>query len=146
VAGLLDVLLQVFDLTKAAVLRRLRQRLPTLPVERLQAMLTQVGGVALALWQHGPQAAWLAISEQAQGLRAQALDLVQQQVLGVAAKAVPLFLASLAVPGGAFLQVARGLYNGVMLFVEKGRQLAQVGQALFASAAAIAEPVRRRLL
>ncbi len=56
----------------------------------------------------------------------------------MAAKAVPLFLASLAVPGGAFLQVARGLYNGVMLFVEKGRQLAQVGQALFASASAIA--------
>jgi len=63
---------------------------------------------------------------------------VQQQVLGVAAKAVPLFLASLAVPGGAFLQLARGLYHGVMLFVEKGKQLAQVGQALFASASAIA--------
>ena len=137
-AGLLDLLLQVFDLTQAAMLRRLRQRLPTLPIERLQAMLTQVGGVALALWQHGPQAAWLAISAHAQGLRAQALDFVQQQVLAVAARAVPLFLASLAVPGGAFLQLARGLYNGVMLFVEKGRQLAQVGQALFASAAAIA--------
>ncbi len=63
---------------------------------------------------------------------------MQQQVLGVAAKAVPLFLASLAVPGGAFLQLARGLYHGVMLFVEKGKQLAQVGQALFASASAIA--------
>ncbi len=120
------------------MLRRLRLRLPTLPTERLQQVLTQVGGVALTLWQHGPQAAWQAISAQAQGLRAQALDFVQQQVLAVAAKAVPLFLASLAVPGGAFLQLARGLYNGVLLFVEKGKQLAQVGQALFASAAAIA--------
>ncbi|HET9504053.1 MAG TPA: hypothetical protein VFO93_10960, partial [Hymenobacter sp.] len=120
-AGLLDLLLQVFDLTKAAVLHRLRLRLPTLPTERLQQVLTQVGGVALTLWQHGPQAAWQAISAHAQGLRAQALDFVQQQVLGVAAKAVP---------GGAFLQLARGLYHGVMLFVEKGKQLAQVGQAL----------------
>jgi hypothetical protein len=66
------------------------------------------------------------------------LDFVQQQVLGVAARAVPLFLASLAVPGGAFVQVARGLYNGVVLFVEKGKQIAQVGQALFAAASAIA--------
>jgi hypothetical protein len=138
VAGLLDLLLQVFDLTKAAVLHRLRLRLPNLPTERLQQVLTQVGGVALTLWQHGPQAAWQAISAHAEGLRAQALDFVQQQVLGVAAKAVPLFLASLAVPGGAFVQLARGLYNGVMLFVEKGRQIAQVGQALFASASAIA--------
>jgi hypothetical protein len=138
VAGIIDVLLQVFALTKAAVLHRLRQRLPSLPTERLQQVLTQVGGVALALWQHGPQAAWQAISQQAGDLRAQALDLVQQQVLGVAAQAVPLFLASLAVPGGAFVQVARGLYHGVLLFVEKGKQIAQVGQALFASAAAIA--------
>ena len=81
-------------------------------------MLTQVGGVALTLWQHGPQAAWLAISAHAQGLRAQALDFVQQQVLAVAAKAVPLLLASLVVPGGAFLQLARSLYHGVLLFVE----------------------------
>ncbi len=49
VAGLLDLLLQVFDLTKAAVLHRLRLRLPTLPTERLQQVLTQVGGVALTL-------------------------------------------------------------------------------------------------
>ena len=63
---------------------------------------------------------------------------MQAQVLGVAARAVPLFLASLAVPSGAFVQLARGLYNGVMLFVEKGRQIAQVGQALFDSATAIA--------
>jgi hypothetical protein len=52
--GHVDLLLQVFALSKAAVLRRLRLRLPTLPTERLQAVLTQVGGVALALWQHGP--------------------------------------------------------------------------------------------
>lgn len=139
-AGVIDLLLQVLDLTKAAVLHRLRQRLAAVlgaaNVGRVEELLAQVGGVALTLWQHGPQAAWQAISQQAGDLKAQALGFVQAQVLGVAARAVPLFLASLAVPGGAFLQVARGLYNGVMLFVEKGKQIAQVGQALFASAIA----------
>jgi hypothetical protein len=42
------------------------------------------------------------------------------------------------VPGGAFVQVARGIYNGVMTFVEKGQQIAQVGAALLDSATAIA--------
>ena len=63
---------------------------------------------------------------------------MQQQVLGLAARAVPVFLATLAVPGGAFVQVAWGLYNGVMTFVEKGRQIAQVGAALLDAATAIA--------
>jgi hypothetical protein len=42
------------------------------------------------------------------------------------------------VPGGAFVQVARGIYNGVLTFVEKGRQIAQVGTALLGSVSAIA--------
>jgi hypothetical protein len=42
------------------------------------------------------------------------------------------------VPGGAFVQVARGIYNGVMTFVEKGKQIAQVGSALLGSLSAIA--------
>jgi hypothetical protein len=63
---------------------------------------------------------------------------VQQQVLGVAVRAVPVFLATLAVPGGAFVQVARGIYNGVLTFVEKGKQIAQVGTALLGSVSAIA--------
>ena len=41
-------------------------------------------------------------------------------------------------PGGAFVQVARGIYNGVMTFVEKGKQIAQVGTALLGSLSAIA--------
>jgi len=57
VSGGIEVLLQVFDPTKAAVLRHLRQRLPNLPRECLPQALTQVGGVALILWQHSPQAA-----------------------------------------------------------------------------------------
>ena len=142
VAGVIDLLLQVFHLTKTALLGRLRQRLAAVigpeNLGRLEEVIAQVGGVARTLWQHGPAAAWQAISQQAGDLKAQALDFVQQQVLGLAARAVPVFLATLAVPGGAFVQVARGLYNGVMTFVEKGRQIAQVGAALLDSAAAIA--------
>jgi hypothetical protein len=141
-AGVIDLLLQVFQLTKAAVLSRLRQRLAAVlgaaNVGRVEELLARVGGVALTLWQHGPAAAWQAISQQAGDLKAQALDFVQAQVLGVAAKAVPVFLATLAVPGGAFVQVARGIYNGVMTFVEKGKQIAQVGSALLGSLSAIA--------
>jgi hypothetical protein len=62
---------------------------------------------------------------------------VQQQVLGLATRAVPVFLATLAVPGGAFVQVAKGLYSAVMTFVEKGQQIAQVGTALLGSVSAI---------
>jgi hypothetical protein len=91
----------------------------------LAELLAQVGGAA-------------PISQSAGELKAQALAFVQQQVMGVAARAVPVFLATLAVPGGAFVQVARGIYNGVMTFVEKGRQLAQVGSALLGSVSAIA--------
>jgi hypothetical protein len=141
-AGVMDLLLQVFDLTKTALLGRLRRRLAAVlgpeRLARLEDVLTQVGGVALVLWQRGPAAAWQAIAQQAGDLKAQALDFVQQQVLGVAARAVPVFLATLAVPGGAFVQVARGIYNGVLTFVEKGKQIAQVGTALLGSVSAIA--------
>jgi hypothetical protein len=141
-AGVIDLLLQVFNLTKAAVLSRLRQRLAAVlgapNVGRVEELLAQVGGVALTLWQHGPAAVWQAISQSAGDLKAQALAFVQQQVLGVATRAVPVFLATLAVPGGAFLQVAKGIYSGVMTFVEKGRQIAQVGRALLGSVSAIA--------
>ncbi|MDB5269652.1 MAG: hypothetical protein JWP58_2692 [Hymenobacter sp.] len=141
-AGVIDLLLQVFKLTKTALLGRLRTRLVAVigpeNAARLEEVVAQVGGVALTLWQHGPAAAWQAISHYAGDLKDQALAFVQQQVLGVAARAVPVFLATLAVPGGAFVQVARGIYNGVMTFVEKGQQIAQVGTALLDSASAIA--------
>ena len=141
-AGVIDVLLQLFDLTKAAVLGRLRRRLAQVigadNMDRLEEVIARVGGVALALFQRGPAAAWQAISEQAGDLKTQALDFVQQQVLSMATRAVPVFLATLAVPGGAFVQVAKGIYSGVMTFVEKGKQIAQVGTALLGSVSAIA--------
>ena len=49
-AGVIDLLLQVFDLTKAAVLNRLRQRLAAVigaaNMGRVEELLAQVGGVA----------------------------------------------------------------------------------------------------
>ena len=81
---------------------------------RLEGVLAQMGSVALTLWQRGSAAAWQALSQYAGDLQAQALDFVQQQVLGLAARAVPVFLAMLAVPGGAFVQVARGLYKAFL--------------------------------
>jgi hypothetical protein len=43
-----------------------------------------------------------------------------------------------AVPGGAFGQVAKGLYSAVMTFGEKGQQIARVGTALLGPLRAIA--------
>jgi hypothetical protein len=142
VAGIIQLLLQVFNLTKDALIGRLRERLVAVigaeNAERLEEIIAQVGGVAVTLWQQGPAAAWQAISEQAQGLKDQALDMVRDQVMGLASRAVPVFLATLAVPGGAFVQAAKGIYSGVMLFVEKGRQIAQVGAAFLDSVGKIA--------
>ena len=103
--GVVELLLSVFGLTKDAVLDKLRARLATVVgpanARHIETLLTKVGGVAVTLVKHGP-AAWKDIVAEAGDLKKKALDMVRDTLLDTAVRAVPIFLAKLVVPAGAF--------------------------------------------
>ena len=142
VPGVVELLLSVFGLNKDAVLAKLHERLVNVVgpenAQHIETLLTKVGGVALTLFKQGPAAAWKEIVAEAKHLRAQALDFVRDGVLDVAKKGIAKFVAGLVVPGGGFLLAAKGIYDTIMTFIEKGKQIAAVGRAFFESVQKIA--------
>ena len=94
--------------------------------------------VVVALVKGGPAAAWEVIKDKLGDLK----DMVLSAILGFVeekvVKAAVTKLLSLLSPVGAFIQAIIGIYNTVMFFVERLKQIAAVVAAFIDSIAAIA--------
>ena len=94
--------------------------------------------VVRSLVTEGPAAAWQRIQESLSNLR----EMVMEQVMTfvrdrVVQAAITRLLTSLN-PAGAFIQAILAIYNTVMFFVERMRQISQVAASVIDSLAAIA--------
>ncbi|HEY2031775.1 MAG TPA: DUF4157 domain-containing protein [Myxococcales bacterium] len=97
--------------------------------------------VVVALIRGGPAAAWNIIKEKLTDLK----DMVIQSIISfvkdrIVSAAVTKLLSMLS-PVGAFIQAIIGIYNTVMFFVERMRQIAQVAASVIDSISAIASGV-----
>lgn len=106
--------------------------------ETTMKVLETAFDIVKALVTGGPTAAWEVIKQKLTDLK----DMVIQTIIGyvkdkVVTAAVTKLLSMLS-PVGAFIQAIIGIYNTVMFFVERMRQIAQVAAAVIDSIAAIA--------
>ncbi len=94
--------------------------------------------IVVTLVTQGPAAAWEKIQEAISNLR----DMVMEQIMTfvrerIVQAAITRLLTSLN-PAGAFIQAVIAIYNTIMFFVERLRQIAQVAMSFIDSISAIA--------
>ncbi len=94
--------------------------------------------IVVALVQGGPAAAWELIQDKLSDLRdtvlGMILDFVKNSIVTAAVKKI----VGMLVPGGAFLTAILAIYDTIMVFVERLKQIAAVVLAFVDSLAAIA--------
>ncbi len=86
----------------------------------------------------GPAAAWEKIREAISNLQQMVMDGIMEFVKSKIVEAAITKLMSMLTPAGAFIQAILAIYNTVMFFVERLRQIAQVAASFIDSIAAIA--------
>ena len=94
--------------------------------------------IVVTLVRDGPAAAWERIRETVSNLREMVMEQIMAFVRNKIVMAAVTRLVSMLNPAGAFIQAIIAIYNTVMFFVERLRQIAQVAAAFIDSIAAIA--------
>ena len=94
--------------------------------------------IVKTLVSEGPAAAWQKIVETLTNLKQMAIDAIMEFVKSKVVEAAITKLLSLLSPAGALIQAIIAIYNTIMFFVERLRQIAQVAAAFIDGIAAIA--------
>ncbi len=97
--------------------------------------------IVVALVRGGPAAAWEVIKEKLTNLKDMVIESIISFVKDKVVTAAVTKLLSLLSPVGAFIQAIIGIYNTIMFFVERMRQIAQVAAAVIDSISAIANGI-----
>jgi Domain of unknown function (DUF4157) len=97
--------------------------------------------LVVTLVTQGPAAAWQKIQEGISNLKEMVIDGVMSFVKDRIVTAAVTKLLSMLNPAGAFIQAIIAIYNTVMFFIERLRQIAQVAAAFIDSLSAIANGV-----
>jgi dolichol kinase len=118
--------------------QNIRQKLVRAIGEPAVRVLETSFDIVMTLVTQGPAAAWEKIQESLANLR----DLVMEQIMTfvrdrVVQAAITRLLTSLN-PAGAFIQAVIAIYNTVMFFIERLRQIGQVAMSFIDSISAIA--------
>lgn len=121
--------------------QNLRQKLVRAVGETAVRAMETGFDIVMTLVTQGPAAAWEKIQESLSNLR----DMVMEQIMTfvrdrVVQAAITRLVTSLN-PAGAFIQAIIAIYNTIMFFVERLRQIAQVAAAFIDSISAIASGV-----
>jgi hypothetical protein len=90
-----------------------------------------------ALVREGPAAAWEKIKEQVGNLKDMVLQGIMDFVIETVAKKAVAKVASLLVPGGAFIQALISIYDTIMVFIDKLKKIIQVAMAFLDGIVAI---------
>lgn len=131
---ILKFVLSVMGLTWANV----RAKLVKATNETVVKALETGFDIVKTLVTEGPAAAWQKIVETLTNLKQMAIDAVMDFVKSKVIEAAVTKLLSMLNPAGAFIQAIIAIYNTIMFFVERIRQIAQVAAAFIDGIAAIA--------
>ncbi|AQR73127.1 DUF4157 domain-containing protein [Sphingomonas sp. LM7] len=131
---ILKFVLSVMGLTWANI----RAKLVVATNETVVRALETGFDVVKTLVTEGPAAAWQKIVETLTNLKQMAIDAVMDFVKSKVVEAAVTKLLSMLSPAGAFIQAIIAIYNTIMFFVERIRQIAAVAASFIDGIAAIA--------
>ena len=131
---ILKFVLSVLGLTWANI----RAKLVRATNETVVTALETGFDIVRTLVTEGPAAAWRQILETLSNLQEMAINAVMEFVRSRVVEAAVSRLLSMLTPAGAFIQAIIAIYNTIMFFVERIRQIAQVAAAFIDGIAAIA--------
>ncbi len=121
--------------------QNIRQKLVRAIGEPAMAVLERGFDIVVTLVREGPAAAWEKIQESLTNLREMVMEQIMTFVRDRIVQAAITRLVTSLNPAGAFIQAIIAIYNTVMFFVERLRQIAQVAAAVIDSISAIASGV-----
>lgn len=132
--GIVSLALQVLGLTY----QRLRGMLVKLIGEPKVAKLEKAFDFLMMIVTQGLGAAWQKITEFVGGLQEMVMGGIRDWVQNSIITAAITKLISMFNPAGAIIQAVMAIYNTIMFFIERGSQIAAVGEAVFSSIGTIA--------
>ena len=131
---ILKFVLSVMGLTWANIRAKLVRAVGETAVKALETGFD----IVKTLVTEGPAAAWQKIVETINNLKEMAIDAVMSFVKSKIVEIAVIKLLSMLSPAGAFIQALIAIYNTIMFFVERLRQIAAVAASFIDSIAAIA--------
>ena len=132
--GIFSLVMQVLGLTY----QRLRGMLVKLIGEPKVAKLEKVFNFLKTIVTDGLGAAWQKITEFVGNLKDMVIGGIRSWVQNSIITAAITKLISMFNPAGAVIQAVTAIYNTVMFFIERGKQIAALGEAVFSSIGSIA--------
>jgi hypothetical protein len=133
-AGILSIAMQVLGLTYQAI----RARAVNLLGEDVVATLERFAEPFIVLFRDGPGALWEWIKEQLGNLKDMIIGEIEDWVVTRVVKAGIMWIVSLLNPASAFIRACKAIYDIVMFFVERGREIMDLVNAVIDSITEIA--------
>lgn len=134
--GILGVVLQVLDLSGDALKRKVLRKLGG--DERMLEQIEKSWAIASKLIKEGPAAAWEEIKAQAEELRQQAEGELRTFVALEIVKRATLTIALLFTPGAGVVRAIIGIYDTIVFFIQRARDIARMVASFLGSIAEIA--------
>jgi hypothetical protein len=131
---IVKLVLSVLGLTWQAIRSKLVKIIP----DPVLAGLEKTFGILVTLVKDGPAAAWEQIKAELTDLKDQLISQITQMISIEVVKAAVIKLVSMLNPAGAVIQAILAIYDTIMFFVEKIKQIAAVVAAFIDSISAIA--------
>ncbi|WP_334416722.1 MULTISPECIES: phage tail protein [unclassified Bradyrhizobium] len=130
---ILGLFLEVLGLTY----QNIRARAVALLGEPLVARLEQTAEIFKVLITEGPAGLWRFLMDKLDALKEQALGEIREMVITQVIKAGITWVIGLLNPASAFIKACKAIYDIVMFFIERGRQLVDLINAILDTLAAI---------
>jgi hypothetical protein len=134
VKGIFFLLLQILNLTKEAILKKLADKVGQPVVDAAM----KVAGFVKRVVDEGPMALWDMLVEQAEMLKEKVMESIRNWISFEMIKQGVIKLVSMLNPVGAIVQLIIGIYNAVMFFVENWSRIVEFVKTIFGSIADIA--------
>ena len=134
-AGILSLVLQVLGLTY----QNIRKRAVTILGEKTVGMLEQASEIFKILITQGPAGLWKFVKEKIGNLKTKVIEGIKNFVIEKIIVAGVTWIVSLLNPASAFVKAAKAIYDIVMFFINRGKQIMSLVNAVIDSVSAIAD-------
>ena len=133
--GILSLILQVLGLTYANI----RKRAVNIVGEKVVATLEKVAEVFMIIKNEGIGGLWTFIKEKVESLKETVMSSIREFVITKIITAGITWVISLLNPASAFIKACKMIYDVIMFFVERGKQILSLVNAVIDSVTAIAK-------
>jgi len=134
VKGILSLVMQILQVTYSAI----RKRAVELLGEGIVSKLEQVADIFKVIITEGPAGLWQYIKDMIGDLKSLVFDQIMTFVRERIIMAGVTWILSLLNPASAFIKACKAIYDIVIFFIERGRQILELINAILDSIAAIA--------